>query len=329
MAARRHHFISQCYLKRFTRNGSKNSKLWAYDIPSGKTFETMPANVAHQRDFNRVDICGHLPDALESSLAKFESQADSALHKIADTQSLDDFDSWVTILNLVALFAVRNPRMREMMRDSQERLANIIMDVTLAKKERWELQLKRAIASGDIELDSGVSYEDVKEFHNRGEYTIEVPTMRHIRTEFHVYEPVLRTMVDRKWQLCIAAPDSGGYVTTDHPVCLIHSDGEPQSLVRPLGYGLKGTTVVFPVTRELLAIGTFEGDGGVQTLTRNQVAYFNTIVMNFADRQVYAPNGRFYFAPNGLGAPLVQGGDVGRHVRPPATEKETATRKQF
>lgn len=326
--ARGHHFISQCYLKRFTRNGSKNSKLWAYEIREGKAFETLPANVAHQRDFNRVDLEGHAPDALETSLAQFESQVEPALKAIEAARSLEDTEAWLHVLNLVTLFAVRNPRMREMMRDAHERTARMVMDLTLAKRERWESQVKRAVAAGHLSPDLGVTYEEAKDFHERGDYTIEVPTTRHIGTEFHMFEPVLQTMADRQWQLCIAGPDSGGFITTDHPVCLMHSEGHAYDLSRPLGYGLPGTSVVFPLTRELLAVGTIGGQSGVLTLTKGQVAYFNTLILGYADRQIYAPHGKWVFAPQGLSEPLVPGADVGRYLRPPPAAKKTAARGQ-
>lgn len=103
--ARGHHYISQCYLKRFTRNRNKKSKLWVCNLVSGDSFSTVPANVAKERDFNRV--AGHPPGALDNWLSIFEAQANKALDKIEQTRSLQDFDAWLQVLNLVALFAVR------------------------------------------------------------------------------------------------------------------------------------------------------------------------------------------------------------------------------
>lgn len=61
--ARAHHFISQCYLKGFTRNGSKKSKLFVIGLEQLRSFETRPENVAHRRDFNRIE--GLPPEELE------------------------------------------------------------------------------------------------------------------------------------------------------------------------------------------------------------------------------------------------------------------------
>ncbi|WP_256026020.1 MULTISPECIES: DUF4238 domain-containing protein [Enterobacteriaceae] len=43
--ARHHHFLSQCYLKGFTSNGGKKSKLTVIDLKERKTFESNTRNV--------------------------------------------------------------------------------------------------------------------------------------------------------------------------------------------------------------------------------------------------------------------------------------------
>ncbi len=310
--ARGHHYISQCYLKRFTRNGSKKSHLWVCDLSNGSSFSTAPANVAKVRDYNRIE--GLPPGELDNRLGVFEAAADKALDIIEQSRTLDDFDAWVHVLNLAALFAVRTPRMRETVRDFHEQVARMTMDLVLATPERWESQARKARAAGHIPHDSDVTYEQIKDFHERGEYKVIVPTTRHIGYEFKVFEPVLRTLVDRKWTLCVAAPNSGGFIATDNPVCLMHSDGEPTTLMRPVGHGLTGTTVLFPVSRDLLAVGTFEGEGGVRTLPREFVAYFNALLMGYADKQVFAADDRFFFS-QGPGKPLRRGGDLPRLVQ--------------
>lgn len=214
--ARGHHYISQCYLKRFTRNGSKKSQLWVCDLANGHSFSTVPANVAKERDFNRIE--GLPPGELDNRLGVFERAADKALDMIEQTRTLENFDAWLHVLNLAALFAVRTPRMRESVREFHERVARMMMDVTLAKPERWESSMRQAREAGHLPAESSVTYEQIKDFHDRGEYTLSVSTTHHIGLEFHVFEPVLRTLVSRKWTLYVAAPDSGGFITTDTPV---------------------------------------------------------------------------------------------------------------
>lgn len=305
--ARGHHYISQCYLKRFTRNGSKNSQLWVCDLSNGNNFSTAPANVAKVRDYNRIE--GLSPGELDNRLGVFETTANKALDIIERSRTLDDFDAWVHVLNLAALFAVRTPRMRETVRDFHEQVARMTMDLALATPERWESQASKARAAGHIPHDSDVTYEQIKAFHKRGEYKVNVSTAHHIGLEFHVFEPVLRTLANRKWTLYVAAADSGGFITTDNPVCLMNTDGSPSTLSQPIGHGLMGTMVLLPITRSLAAIGTFEGGAGRYTVGRDFVANFNARVLAHADKYLFSADDRFFFS-QGSGKPLRRGSDL-------------------
>lgn len=81
MTARNHHFVPQCYLKGFARHRNK-PKVRVIDLRQRKTFETNPKNIAAERDFNRVEIAGHPPDAIEAAFSRFESQLAPALDRI-------------------------------------------------------------------------------------------------------------------------------------------------------------------------------------------------------------------------------------------------------
>jgi hypothetical protein len=289
--ARGHHYVSQCYLKRFTHNGSKNSKLFVLDLATGKRFTSAPKNVAKQRDFNMIE--GRPAGELENRLAGFETEVNKALDVIEQSRTMDDRDAWMHVMNLAAMFAVRNPRQRESMRRFQEQVAKLTMSMVLSSPETWESQMRQARASGHIEPDSKATDEEVREFFERDEYTVQVANASHIFNEFKVFEDVLRTLVARKWALCIAPADSGGFITSDHPICLMSSEGSPSELRRPVGHRLMETTVLFPITRNLAAMGTFENEDQVVPLSHEGVAAMNGFVMRHAERQVYAANDNF------------------------------------
>lgn len=291
--ARGHHYISQCYLKRFTRNGGKNSPLWVCDLNTGKTFSTVPGNVAKIRDFNAIE--GMAPDELERQLAKFETEANKALDKIESDRSLQDQQAWIDVINLAAMFNVRNPEMRENMRQFQEQVARKIMDLVLHSKERWESQRERMARAKGEPVDTSVTYEEAKEFHERGEYTVEVSNATHIGHELKMLNVVIRAMAARKWSLFIAPKGSGGFITSDNPVMLFHDDGTPNILARPVGHGVKGTTLLFPVTRDLLAVGEFEKGGALLEIEPEHVAHFNGHIVHRAHQRIFAADDRFKF----------------------------------
>ena len=87
--ARHHHYISQCYLKGFTKGGSKKSKLTVVDFKEKKLFETISRNVGGIRDFNRIEVEGTNPNTIEQSLARFEGKIDSAIQKLEQDLSFE------------------------------------------------------------------------------------------------------------------------------------------------------------------------------------------------------------------------------------------------
>jgi len=301
-AARNHHFLSQFYLKGFTKNGSKHSKLVAVDLIDSKAFETTPRNVGAERDFNYIE--GLPYDAVENSLARFEGTVAKSIGKIGAAGNLRDQDALIDVLNLLCLFAIRNPRLRDNVRQFQESVARQILDMSLATRERWESQVRQMIKAGVWDAPPIVPYEQLKKDNDDGGYRITVPRARLIQMEFKVFDSVLPHLVGRNWTLCIASTGSGGFITSDHPVCLMWSDGSPSTSNRPVGYGLTGTTVVFPLTSELLMVGIFDGAGGRRALTPLQVATFNGIVAHHVERQVYASNSQARVLLPGLDAPI-------------------------
>lgn len=288
---RLHHHVSQCYLKGFTQEGTKDSQLYAVNLSDGSSFCTIPKNVGAERDFNRVE--GRPPGEIERALSGFEGKVDAALRRIRQTRSIDNPKDWNAVLNLMALFAVRNPRMRENVHTSIDHMSRIIMDMALATPERWESQVQRMKAAGAMKGEPRVGYDELKKFHEEGNYNIEVSIALHIAQEFKIQDTILRTMADRRWLLCSAKQDSGGFLTSDHPVCLMHSDGTPPTFQRPIGHGMRNSTVIFPLGNELLAVGTFEGSGGVRLLSPLQVAHMNGVVCAYAERQIYARDETF------------------------------------
>ena len=82
--ARKHHFVPQSYLAGFTDDG----KLTVFDLESRKTFRTTPRKVATKRDFNRIDVHGLPPDAVEQALGDFEGRAISTIRRLQEREGL-------------------------------------------------------------------------------------------------------------------------------------------------------------------------------------------------------------------------------------------------
>lgn len=298
--ARHHHYIPQCYLRGFATGSGKQCRLTVANLRGKNFFETNPRNVAGIRDFNRVDLEGHAPDALEAALSKFEGEVAPAMRNVVQSRSFGDEDR-NAVLNLIALLAVRSPQQRENWRQFEERIMKQMLGLSLATKERWEGQMAQMKEAG-YTVDEELSYEQMKEFWEKDEYDIRLNREHHIGLEFAGHNVVLRALVDRKWRLFFTNQEKGPFVTTDRPVVLTWNEpGKVPPLYRQSpGFGMPETEVLFPLTQNALLVGAFEGKDSVEDADMFLVAGANGKMIGSAFEQVYAPKRVFPYVGPGM-----------------------------
>lgn len=290
--ARNHHYLPQAYLKGFTRSGGKKSKLQVLDIIRRKAFETIPRNVGGIRDFNRIELEGHDPDAFENALSKFEGEVSQAIATFEEDRVFEGKPR-LTILNLVALMAVRSPQFREQVRRFMADISGHIMDLSLATKERWE-SLQRQMEQ-DGHPRSEISYEKLKQFHESKQYELSVNREYHIALEISGMNAVLPALLQRSWTVIEATEDSGPFITSDHPVMLVWKNPEqiPRLYRTSPGHAMRDTEVSFPVTRNLCITGEFEGETGHIHATRQLVSLINARTAALAHERLFASKWSF------------------------------------
>lgn len=289
--ARQHHHIPEFYLRGFATGSGKRRRIQVGNIIARNFFEVNPKKIGKKRDFNRVEIPGHKPDALESNLSKFESEVAQSIRNVSASPKFEG-DDRRNILNLIALLAVRSPQMREHIRQMSERMMKKMLGLSLASKERWEEQEAAMIAAGKGPApgEPQITYEDMKEYYEKDEYEITLNREYHIGLELQLHDSVLRMLAIRKWQMyVIEKEDDGCFVTTDRPVVLTYNDPEKVPLLfrDSPGFGLPDTEVLFPLTKNLSLIGSFEGDDNVVTTRMPLVASANLRMIQWAYAQFY------------------------------------------
>ncbi|MBC3879946.1 DUF4238 domain-containing protein [Undibacterium sp. LX40W] len=293
--ARIHHWVPQCYLKGFAKSHSKKAQLNVIDISARKSFIANPRNIASARDFNRISVKGFAANQIEENYAVFEGKLARALQWMWVQRQLGKANDFNLLLNLIALLAVRNPRMRENVRDFHERVIKKMMHMTVDSEQMYESTFNRAAKDGYVASDSKIDYFQMKDFIGSEKYSIAMSTSGHVERELKLIDTVLPLLGRRHWMLMRASPDSGGFITSDHPVCLIWSEQRKRSLFDSPGFGLKGTEVVFPVSHDLAVVGTFEMQLGEIDITLDQVALVNGIIVAHAERQVYSRDDKFFY----------------------------------
>ena len=286
--SRRHHYLPQAYLAQFTETQSKDGYLYAFDMETGRSFRTTPLNVATQRDFNRVDIEGHPPDAIENALSSFEGQAVLAIRRVIETRRFPDDQDCNLILNLLGLIAVRNPKLREAFNNAREASLRKISETLVSKKELWERQTKAANEAG-YEVPKHASYEDAKRFVESGKYSFEFHPEGNLRIEFKTFDEILPLLGKRTWTVLVAPDDGPEFICSDHPVTITWKGGRSG----PIGLGLENTEVYFPLGRRVGFLGVFEDyPRPVERCKPRYVARMNARVARNALRQTYSAGNR-------------------------------------
>jgi hypothetical protein len=280
-------------LKGFVRNRD-NPKLFVIDGKERRSFCTAPENVAAERDFHRIEADGYEPDALENSLAGFETEVSHALRRIISARSIKDENDRSYLLNLMALLSVKNPLQRENIRGFHEQVLKRILDLATATPERWASQVRRAKADGSIPPDADTDYAGMRAFVKADQYKIKLRTGRHLQLELKSFETVLPFFFRRHWVLLKAPRRQTGFVTTDHPVCLMWSDPAARGRFHGPGHGLLGTQVLFPISNDLAVMGAFEAYDDEMNIEPLLIAQINATLILYA-RQTYARDGHFLY----------------------------------
>ena len=296
--SRGHHFVTASYLDGFLDPGE--TQLFVVDHKTGRTFNTKSGNVALERDFNRIDIEGQEPDALEMQLGAFEGVAIEAVRRVCRDRAFRDDDDLAHVLSLMGLFIVHNPGRRETMRDFRERAARMMMEVSLATPERWASQLAQAKAAGFIPDDlPDVSYEELKATHDKKGYRVEVSTTAHLQSEMELLDQMVPLLAARSWSFLTCNEHSTGFITSDHPATLTSTIERPQMGLFPLGFGMKNTAVIFPLSKQVCLVGKFDGSEDILRLNDTGVAVINNGTVINSRNQVYAANDRFTYSADG------------------------------
>jgi hypothetical protein len=167
--------VPRCYLNNFTTRG----KITAIDLTTGARFTTNPKNVAHERDFNRIESEKVAPDFLRKKYAEFEGKVAPVLKTLSNGTTCSK-DELVYVLNLITLLACRNPRGRGAFEKFQDDIAHQMLQLMTATKERWEGQLKQLQTAGRLDgIETDVPYEKIRKMVVNRQLRLKATTSQH------------------------------------------------------------------------------------------------------------------------------------------------------
>ncbi len=203
------------------------------------------------------------------------------------------------ILKLAAQMAALHPGRSEPAGNS-EPFIHRMAKLAGADRQSWESQRRKATAAG-VEGATDLTYEELKQLVERGDDSIGTPTPGHFfEREPQSVTEVHNLLLRRDWLVAKAAPGSGGFITSDHPVILSWNDKEMERGIYPPGFGLRGTSVFFPISKDLVMRGRFDGRVGTLELPVDMVAGIDSRTIFHAGQRVYAESDQVRFLDRNL-----------------------------
>lgn len=290
---RNQHFVFRGYLRGFSKykpGKEQKAQVYVSDLVERRGYSTNVRNVAALRDFNRIDVDVGNPNVLEDWLGEFEGEATASIRRVAESQKFEGED-FNNIMNVMALMATNHPSMRFQMTNFIDQLHRKMANIMFANKERYESVTRQMREAEPDREYPDVDYETMRDFIKRDAYDIVPSQNLLVDLGLKGMDAVLPLLGKRLWSIIVADKDAGDFVTSDNPLVLIHTDGSRM----PLGFGLRKTMVIFPLTRKVLLTGEFEEPEQVLHANKQIVASYNSIIIDRAMSQVYAYNDSFSY----------------------------------
>jgi hypothetical protein len=307
--SKNHHYVPQCYLRYFAIKYKKGHQLSVFDRVSDKSFKSNVKNICCQNAFNRIEVDGMDPNALEEAMSEFESKLANALVRINETRSLANEEDHAYLITLIGLTALRNPHLRETIRKIHEKAAKLNISERLRSKEAYDESVLEAKRQGALPEDYNVTYEEMKKAFEAGVFKLILKNNHLISQEFRLLDHILPLLFRRGWQLVRAPMDTGGYITSDRPFFLTWSNPAMRAGKLSPGLALRLTQIYFPISPQLAVVGAFEIENGEEDVGERRVALMNGAMVQNADRQVYARNHCFSYTMT-LDEPSRKGGQL-------------------
>jgi hypothetical protein len=307
--ARKHHYVPEMYLEGFS---GRKGQIFAVDAERRRPFRSRPSGIAAQRDFNLIEADGVPPDALEQELGKLEGVMSPGIKRVRETATFgQEAKDRQDIINLVTLLAVRNPRTRADMQRLYTDNFRAMIAMPFKDPARWETLVEQLKAAGHWPEGAPVDFEGHKKFVDDNIDKVKAHQNLSLEMALESLEKMYWYFDARKWRIVKAKEGSGGFVTTDHPVCIHRPGGTNYGNQYGPGLGLSDRDILFPLSSNVALIGQLEGEEDVIELDGDGVADFNATVIGYAMKQIYAADDQYRYTrpqgkPLGRGCTLLQ-----------------------
>ena len=284
--SRKHHFLPQFYLAGFTDSGNKKGKLWVLDKENLCQWRTTPKSVAYCKDYYGIDVKDADENAVENALGEFEGQAAGVIRKTVTSEQLPKDEDFILLMNCVALFWARVPRIRNITSRFIGEVLKKLNQMMVASPQMYKGIIDRMRQDGKELPEGADDYEAMKRFVKSGEYTADFDQTWHVSKILEAMDNLIPFLMKRRWSLLIAQRGEGSFICSDSPVTLTWT----KDVKLPVGPGFahKHSAVAMPLNSRITLVGEFDRPSVVMPVPLRYVAYFNSLVAATAERFIYS-----------------------------------------
>ena len=197
----------------------------------------------------------------------------------------------INALEYFSILAARNQRNRKILADNADSYMRPFLMEAINTQEKFD-EIKNKL-NGETDYQD-LKYEDVLDCIARN--NLEPHRNDIVRSELEEAKNMSFLLKKRNWCVISANDSSGGFITSDQPVCTVWEDSFPQAYIP--GPALLDATVFIPVSRKICLAGKFNDSVQESPIVDMQVHFINTWIIATAFRQVYAFDDSFkYLSP--------------------------------
>lgn len=293
---KKHHYLSQFYLSRFTLSDTNEGELFCYDINNNSFRQSKPKNEGYVKYFNKIESNPANPNVLEKELSKIEGSISDLLKLIHETKTLPSTPDLNELLYFLALLGVRNPALRDNFHEFQERVTSTMFELMMSNKKIWDVELNRINAESNDKFKN-ISYEEMKDFIKGKRWRLIESNENIIKREFRSVDHVYKLLHKRSWLLLVNESNEDYFVTSDRPVKLVPDKLDDFKF--GVGFSNRNVKLYFPLSRSLLMMGVFGNQTASIPINREMIATLNTLQYFYTSRYIYSPVADFVMLGNG------------------------------
>ena len=280
MDPKRHHFLPEFYLRKFSRDGF----LWIYDRKENSYRRQQPKNTAvigHY--YATTDEAGERDCDVERMLGQFEGRAQLVIQALEASETITP-EQRVDLAYYLALQHTRTPRFERETEEMADAFHKILIEGMIPTVEAAEQVFNCK------ERTDGITAESMFDFIHQEQFNIKGSRNNTIVMMLDLASKGSKDIALMDWVIVHAAKGCS-FITTDSPIGYVIPEEFKRSGEPVIGLGSDKITKLFPLTQQVaLLIGKYGAGFGHFSFNRTQVREFNITVAQETERFLIGQN---------------------------------------